>query len=425
MRPSGHCGQLTTSTSINTHRALPTPPNLSSILVRATRLRPVNGYDARTSPEALRASIRDNVLRFAHRYLDVLHNREVHIIRRWSAEMLDPAKGNWERLHAVSEFVVCLSPGQKQIRIAERRAGTTEQRILVLNDRYAACLRRLATGQHILIGSYRSPRWTGMYPDFRAVSICSGAPEDALLAVFSPLVAIGVPVTVALEGSQGFSSRCLVRRDGLVEVTCSTSRQQPHFFAWPDSSWRILLDPRRQYAVVRCTSTSGYPTGRDKLRSEVTYSDSPVTVPKRYRLETTSATVENGRERIFQREQVDCVILDWRVCTHPAEAFYLPYYGIEESAIEQTSSGRAIALAAGSVTALLIALLAIVALRRIGNRPSPATGRSGRTTRATAEGVPAGDHSSVPRPPATSRGPSSQRLDKEEEEENGSSPTEC
>ena len=108
-------------------------------------------------------------------------------------------------------------------------------------------------------------------------------------------------------------------------------------------------------------------------------------------------------------------------CQHPPEAFYLPYYGIDESAIEQTSSGRAIVLAAGSVTALLITLLALLALRRAWERPDgascatrcgigdTATERNRGGPRGTAAWTPASDGDG-------------ERPDEKDEEDNGVAP---
>ncbi len=316
------------------------------------------------------AGILPNVRQHANRYLARLEGREFHVRQRWETTWHVPQRrGTTVENDSVVEndFWVCFRLRHQQLRIVKEHRDSGERHVFLLNARYAASLRSIAGHQFIVTQVRATPRWTGPYPDFYATGLPPGRPEDAPLAVLAPVVANGLPVAVALEDTDAFSISCRRTPDGLVAIRCVTKVERPQFFAWRDSWRQILLDPKQAYAVVR--SRTVYSNSAEVI-TEVTYSAARAAEPVSYRWEQTVTTLVDGRKRVLQHDVIDNMILESRPCCHPAEAFYLPYYGIDESSIEQTSSGRVIALAAGSVTALLIALLALLALRCVTHRAS-------------------------------------------------------
>ncbi len=295
------------------------------------------------------------------KYLNAVDGREFHLSRVWKVPQ---ASASEEPPGSISnEFWVCFRLRDRRLRI-RRRLSNGNEHVVLLNERYSASVLRIGEGYYTLRRGLANPRWYARYPDFHAVGKHGSRLSDAVMAVLSPIVACGLPATVALAGTRGFSSRCVRTPGGSVKAVVSTTVAHRCWFARPNRQWHISFDPARQYACVSARVVSTHPTVQCVTTTRVFYADGSSLEPSRYVVEQVLAETMNGTPAILQRDLLEYTILGSTACRHPAEAFYLPYYGIDESAIEQTSSSRALVLAAGSVTALVLALLALLALRR-------------------------------------------------------------
>ncbi len=305
-------------------------------------------------------------------YLDEIDGREFHVARRWKLDT--PADAPDQVASAqprTTDYWVCFRLRDKKILIRERPSRLKgNQRVILVNDLYSARVLRLAEGGYLLERHTATPQWEGWYPDFYSIGIHGSRAADPVLAILSPIIAGGPPVAAMLKGEHGFSCRCVLTSEGLVHLQVSSSAEHQPWYARSDRQWEVVLDPSRHFACVRSKATDTWRSFHGEVRREVIERAPTSLLPAKYVVEELVRSVAGKSPSVVHHLLIEYTIGPPTPCQHPPEAFYLPYYGIDESVIRPSGTLRVAVLAAASAAAALLALLALLALRRAWNRPN-------------------------------------------------------
>ncbi len=306
------------------------------------------------------------------RYLNTIDEQEFRVRQIW--KLASPTDNRDEVASAqppTNDFQICLRLRQKRLLIrwhSGRPDG--QERIILVNESYSARVLRLAGGGYYLERHAGPPSWERWCPDFHSIGIHGLRAADPVLALLSPVVALGPPIAALLAGEHGFTSRCGLTSKGLLRLRASSTTQYQPWLVRTDRQWEVTLDPNQQFACTKSRVTSRWDSFAGEVTAQTTYTNTPSLLPSQYVVEELARSVAGKSPSVVHHLLIEYTIGPPTPCQHPPEAFYLPYYGIDESVITPSGTLRVAVLAAASAAAALLALLALLALRRAWNRPN-------------------------------------------------------
>ncbi len=310
------------------------------------------------------------------RYLDELDGREFHVVQRWKlVAPVDNQDGQDSVQSPPNDFWICFRPRERKLLVRWRpRRPDAKERIILVNEYYSARVVRLAAGGYFLERHTAVSQWQGWYPDLYSIGAHGSQAAEATLAILAPVVAGGPPVTALLAGhDRVFSSRCAYTQEGLLRIRSTPIHEHQSWLVRTGQQWEVTLDPSQRFACIASRVTSTHDSFTSEVTATVTYSGHTPVQPSRYVVEQVLRESSESSTHVVQQLVTESTIASSTLCRHPPEAFYLPYYGIDESVIRPLGTLRVAVLAAASAAAALLALLALLALRRAWNRPNSAT----------------------------------------------------